>query len=70
MFEYGNNKKVYPSPSKGALFAGVIAVETVFTLLGALLFNSLYSAATQLGFSQLVFIVMATVLVIPLTVLQ
>ena len=54
----------------GALFAAVAAVETVCTLLGAVIFNCLYPFTIQFGFSGLSFLAMAIMLIAPLTVMQ
>ena len=54
----------------GALFAAVAAVETVCTLLGAVIFNCLYPVTMHFGFSGFIFLTMALLLLAPLTIIQ
>ncbi|XP_028406020.1 proton-coupled folate transporter-like [Dendronephthya gigantea] len=62
--------EIVDSNEQGALFAAVAAVETVCTLLGAVIFNCLYSMSMHFGLSHFIFIAMASVLLIPFTILQ
>ena len=69
-FRLGLRDHMYNIHLLGSLFAAIAAVETLCTLLGAVIFNCLYSFTTQLGLRQLIFIAMALLLVTPLTILQ
>ena len=50
----------------GALFAAVATIETLCTLCGASIFNSLYSISVrQFNFKGFSFLVMAALMIIP-----
>lgn len=54
----------------GALFAAVATLETLCTLCGAALFNSIYPLFLRVGFNGFSFLVMAVLMLAALTITE